>query len=332
MYTKINYLLLCVLCPMIWACSTSESDELSTADSIAETLWNRTDCREFSQERLEAMSDMQVYGDLCENTIFQKYLSLEDETLCRRFEQGSGLLEFYNDAFEKVLREVPGEIVPQGSVKLWQIYNMGYVVKTPEHCFGIDIYHKHAAKIAAYLDFALITHKHDDHYTDVFVEAMTSAGKPVYSNFLENDYRIDTTMTIDVVGDVTMITNIVDHGMAHPSNFVVSYEIDCGASSGNTVIFHIGDCGNYTHLNPVKEVDIFIPHLAVSLDMDKAVNERVKPKMLLMSHIMEMGHPTRHKGYRWSYDRGVQECLKIDPETNFAYLPVWGEMIEYKRK
>ena len=74
-----------------------------------------------------------------------------------------GAYYFYRQAFNKVRKEVKSTKVAPGTVVIWNVYNMGYVVKTPTQTFGIDVVHKHIKELAPALDFVLITHKHHDH-------------------------------------------------------------------------------------------------------------------------------------------------------------------------
>ena len=300
-----------------------ENTDRYTVEALMNAFWTETSYLKFDKRRLEIMDYMQEYADLCSNTAFKAYYAAESEEAAR-MEEGSILL-YHRKALEKVLEELPKAEVLEGEVVLWQVYNMGYVVKTPSHCFGIDVKHKDAAKLAPYLDFLLITHAHEDHYTTDLTEAMMALGKPVYSNFVENEYKVTGKKTIQLVDDIEMEVDITDHN-ATLLNFVVTYQIDCGADTGHCVIFHVGDSYNHKQLNPSKKVNIFIPHLAVGMDMAAAVS-KIKPEMVLMSHILELDHPVTK--WRWSYQYGVARCQELAHDK--VYLPVWGEKINYKK-
>ncbi|MBQ8874470.1 MAG: MBL fold metallo-hydrolase [Bacteroides sp.] len=293
-----------------------------TVKALMNAFWTETSYLKFDKRRLDIMDSMQEYADLCSNTEFKEYYAADEEK-ATRMEEGSILL-YHREALEKVLEELQKEEVPEGKVVLWQVYNMGYIVKTPSHCFGIDVKHKDAAKFAPYLEFLLITHAHEDHYTTDLTDAMTELGKPVYSNFVNNKYKITESKTIKLVDDIEVEVNITDHNATLP-NFVVTYQVDCGEDTGNCVIFHVGDSYNHKQLNPTKEVDIFIPHLAVGMDMAAAV-AKIKPEIVLMSHILEMDHPVSQ--WRWSYQYGVARCQELARDK--VYLPVWGEKINYE--
>ena len=202
---------------------------------------------------------------------------------------------------------------------------MGYVVKTQTQCFGIDLYHKHAERLAPMIDFMMITHNHADHYSKALVAELERQGKPVYSNFLDNGHKV-TTGDEFTVGNISVKVTTVDHN-ATLKNFVNTYEVNCYATKGKPyVFFFTGDAHNYEQLNPTVKVDAFVPHLAVGLNMAEAV-KKINPTIVLMSHILELGHAITK--WRWSYEYGINECEKLQREG--VYLPVWGEKLVMKR-
>ena len=94
-------------------------------------------------------------------------------------------LEKLEKSFEKVFREAR-EVKVEDKPAVWSVYNMGYVVKTREALFSIDLVHRRAPELAPYLDFELVTHNHADHFHPELYHAMDGAGKTVISNFLDN--------------------------------------------------------------------------------------------------------------------------------------------------
>ena len=91
-------------------------------------------------------------------------------------------------AFDKVFEEVRTTVVEDmNRPAVWYLYNMGLIVKTPKTVFSIDLHHRRAEEFAPFLDFALITHNHTDHYTERFKDAMDRVQrKPVVNNFFCN--------------------------------------------------------------------------------------------------------------------------------------------------
>ena len=294
-------------------------------EMLADVMWHQTSYKEITAERRAAMNEMQKYADTFTHTLFNEYLGTTAGTEKEQALEGWGLMQFYNMALEKLLQEIPATKVKKGQVVMWQLYNMGYVVKTDKQCFGIDLYHKHAEKLAPMIDFMLITHNHGDHYSKALVEKLERDGKAVYSNFRDNGHKV-TTGDDFTVGNISIKVTTVDHN-ATLKNFVNTYEVNCYDAKGKDyVIFFTGDAHNYEQLNPTGKVNLFVPHLAVGLNMAKAV-EKIAPTEVLMSHILELGHSITK--WRWSYEYGIAECEKL--ERRGVYLPVWGEMIRLKR-
>ena len=297
-----------------------------TIKELTDIFWYQSSCRNLTEERREAMKEMQTYADTFTHTQFKEYLATPAGSDQERNIGQSGLMKYYNMALDKLLTEIPATKVKKGEVAVWQLYNMGYVIKTKTQCFGIDLYHKYAEKLVPMIDFLLITHNHGDHHDKHLVAEMGKQGKPVYSNFLNNGYQVTTGDSFSI-GNISVKVTTVDHN-ATLKNFVNTYEVNCYAGKKKDyVMFFTGDAHNYQQLNPTGKVDVFIPHLAVGLNMAEAV-KKINPTEVLMSHILELGHAITK--WRWSYEYGINECEKL--QRPGVYLPVWGEKIVLRRK
>lgn len=309
----------------VWLAFAPIASSAQSIEEMTDIFWKQTSCRNLTKERRAAMNGMQTYADNFTHEQFKEYLAEPAGSLQSEAIGQSGLMKFYNMALEKLLVEIPATKVKKGQVAVWQLYNMGYVVKTQTQCFGIDLYHKYAEKLADLIDFMLITHNHSDHHYKPLVAKLEKQGKAVYSNFLDNGYRVTTGDSFDI-GNISIKVTTVDHN-ATLKNFVNTYEVNCYAKKGKEyVMFFTGDAHNYTQLNPTGKVDVFIPHLAVGLNMSEAV-KKINPTEVLMSHILELGHAITK--WRWSYEYGINECEKL--QRPGVYLPVWGEKILLKR-
>ena len=238
---------------------------------------------------------------------------------------------WYDAAFDKVLREVRSESAAPGEVKLWLVYNMGFIVKTPSHCFCIDLHHRRAKELVPYLEFALVTHNHNDHYTYDFLRGMVSAGKKVYSAFWpsKGGYSKEPERELHLADDLTLMTYESDHNSLL-RRFVTPFEIVCKTGNDTCVIFHSGDSCSAEQLHPrSKKVDFHIVHPRVGLDVRKSARDTVKPEVTLISHLQELHH--KFDQWRWSFAVGYEEADKVRSVGRTAYVPMWGEKIIWKR-
>ena len=110
--------------------------------------------------------------------------------------------EYCAGARERVFAEVAAAKIPDGSLRLWRIYNMGYIIKGPTHTVAIDITARPEfyavdggrfvrdtntvvwckadwKRLAELADMIFVTHPHGDHSSRAGIEAFIAAKKPV---------------------------------------------------------------------------------------------------------------------------------------------------------
>ena len=290
------------------------------------TMMYKTNGHDLTPARMDAMETTQAMLNRFPHTEWNAFNAEQDPAKVAALEK-DGTLYFLRKAFDKVKKEVRTTKVKEGTVAVWLLYNMGYIVKTPTTTFAIDLYSKHADELLDMIDFVMITHAHGDHKTKNVVEGMTKRNKPILAAFdIEgaNVMKIEHGKSYDM-GDVTIRTTIGDHNK-RLLNYVTSYEIDCGDNTNNTVIFHTGDSHNYTQLNPQKQVDIFMLHMAVGLKIQKAI-DKIQPHHVFLSHLQELGH--KIEKWRWTFHDALK--LKGNLTHDHIWIPCWGEKIVYDR-
>ena len=100
------------------------------AGRLAEAMW-QTSCANHGWVRERLMERMQPYADSCTHTMWFEHCDAAPGSDLRSSEDGT-IFQFYQSALDKVLDEVAHTSVDYGSVALWHLYNMGYVVKSPQ--------------------------------------------------------------------------------------------------------------------------------------------------------------------------------------------------------
>ena len=265
-------------------------------------------------EATEAVSP-QVYG---------QYLSDGDT---REFKALTAL-EF---AFEKVLREAKETGVTGDVPAIWSVYNMGYIVKTRESLFSIDLNHRRGTELAPLLDFALVTHNHGDHWRKDFYEAMTKQGKIVASNFLDNprfnEMKGGSPKGVGTyrIKDVEIKTSLIDHSDAPWGiDFTMAFEI----KTGKWTLYHTGDSGRGTEpkLNTAwGRPDLWLFFPGCGINTAKAV-EKINAKRIVFGHLWELGHQQKHRGRLDEplVRRALAAARPIVKDTSVAF---WGDRI-----
>ena len=266
-----------------------------------------------SEEReSELIAKWDKATEAVESDVYKTYL-LDGDT------RGLKALEANALAFEKVMREVKATAVTGDVPAIWSVYNMGYIVKTRESLFSIDLNHRRGTEFAPMLDFALITHNHGDHWRKDFYDAMTGQGKIVASNFLDNprfnEMKCDSAKGVGTyrIKDVEIRTSLIDHSdAAWGINFTMAFEIKIG----NWLLYHTGDSGRGT-------LWLFFP--GCGINTAKAV-EKINAKRIVFGHLWELGHKTRHRGRLDEplIRRALAAARPIVKDTSLAF---WGDRI-----
>ncbi|MBP3483145.1 MAG: MBL fold metallo-hydrolase [Alistipes sp.] len=294
--------------------------------SAVKTLMYKTNGHDFTPERIAAMDVVQRMMNNFTTTEWNSYWGTWDWYEVDNMER-FGVPYYLRQSFEKIKKEIKSTKVEKGSVAIWHLYNMGYIIKTPSQVLGIDLRAKRVDELMKFIDVGMITHSHGDHWAMAFVKALSKEGKPLLTNFNIKDVHVTRVKDGEIYefGGIKIRTTIGDHN-SNLKNFVVSYEIDCGEDTNHTVIYHTGDSCNYKQLNPQNPVDIFILHMAVGLKIQAAI-DKIQPKNVFLSHLLELGHSITK--WRWTYDDALMLRDKLEHDN--VWIPVWGEKIVYKK-
>lgn len=292
---------------------------------------NKTSPLKLDEERLALLKSIETYSDPYSSQPFKDYLS-KSESEAEELERTVPIFYAYRAAFDKVLHEVKTTKVKKGTAQVWILYNMGFIVKTPSGCFGIDVNHRLAEEFEPYLDFLCITHNHGDHVNRKLIAAMQSKGKPVLSNFdKESQNYMSQTPTSYRIGDFTIRTDLSDH-LLDPKmpNFVTIYRIECGKDADNFSLLHCGDSGfNPAHFTKVQgPVDMVILRWGAERENNILGNGegQVQTNYAILSHLIEMGHKPFPKG-----QASITQTLKHLPHVKCenTLIPFWGEKITW---
>lgn len=295
----------------------------SEAALTMDTLWLQTTPYDVNTLRKRLFSRIQPWADAMDPEYFKKIVigtTLSDKTYTSMLSY-TPILECYDYAFDRVLEGL-GEPAPaKGEIFIWHVYNMGYVVRTYNQTFAIDVFHRRAAELEPYIDFYLSTHAHNDHKAPALMEAMCAKGKPVVSNYYTASADYCSNKTTDYkFGEISIHSFITPHNYSTTDNMDVTiFQIDCPGG----VILHSGDSNFNASLYDVTlPIDIYIPRYAPNAFQENNIIDLCNPKNVLLSHILELCH-AGISGSRWSLEFGLDRASLL--HCSQTYMPFWGE-------
>lgn len=236
-------------------------------------------------------------------------------------------LDRYDEAFDRVFDEALGTQVKGPGPAVWYVYNMGIVVKTREALFTVDLQHRQSLRFVPHVDFAMVTHNHDDHYDDSYLQALDRAHKTVITNFDDNygaratksgGYtRRPKSFRIKDVGIRTFVTSHNDYLL----DFTMPFEIAVGGYS----IFHSGDSAYVKELERTNvRPDLWLVHPYNGLDAVEGARV-LRPKRTCVVHLQEFGHAKDR--WRWRYADGQKAVGRLREAGFEADMPLWGERL-----
>ena len=272
-------------------------------------------------DEIAAIDLWQRETDLVTPAIYGKYLH-DGKT------GGYASLERLEQAYSKVRREIDETQVTDVPA-VWSVYNMGYVVKTPQAIFSIDLVHRRDCALPPILDFALITHNHGDHFRPEFYNAMNGRRKTVISNFLDNygvaDWRTQGGFTrarkTFRIKDVEVRTSLIDH-----NDYLIGYTIAFEIRVGDFTIYHTGDSGWGTEPKLSTKwgrPDLWLFFPGCGVDVAKAV-ARVKPRRIAFGHLWELGHSVGRLDARMVRAARTSAAAAGCADVS---VPLWGERV-----
>ena len=156
------------------------------------------------------------------------------------------------------------------------------------------------------LDFALITHNHNDHYTERFTHLMDRVQrKTVVNNFFSN-YGVKDRMKFGGytraksktfhIGDVTVITGLCDHN-PYLIDFTTPFEVQIG----NFTLYHSGDCYSHAKLHVSRQPDLWVLHPRCGMDPAKTCAEAIRPKKAVRRVCTRLPQTKSQIAVRWIF-------------------------------
>lgn len=288
-------------------------------------------------EDLKSCSPQTVATAVKRESIIKK---IDDYFSIMSINRSVSLNKFFVRRISAALEEIKNYKVQDG-LKIWSIYNDGFIIKTKTTTFGIDVVTTDSIKgldwdidetlfdnLSSVLDFLLITHSHSDHSDDELIKNMLKKNKKVFV-CKDDEMLYNKKISTFVQGEKFEYNNQLIfpfkgvHVYDNNRNINISYfQIFTDADIN---IIHTGDHDYTQYLNYRNKIDCIIPRLSgvnaeYSIwDYFKVLN-KIEPKVVIPGHIIELSHLPG--GGRGTYKEILSNILTFNIPT---YILMWAE-------
>ncbi len=281
---------------------------------------------EFSFPRKQALL---LFDAVAHNTFYDKTAHLKDFAASRA---------------GKVLADL-GKPMGRG-VRLYKIYNDGFIVRSREITFAVDLNGRAGSilpdevmqSLVDYCSGLFITHNHSDHYDMNVVNMFKAQGKPIYAI---DEFRPDDAEIIHCYPPVPGKSLDIDALLGGKSMKVKIFPGHQGELQDNNYVFYLPNGKTVAHIgdqfldkdmewidNVHKEVDIDVLIMECWINQEPRAIAGYAPKLIISGHEDEMGHTIDHREAFWLTYYKMEEVYKV--KTPYVIMG-WGEWYTYKR-
>jgi len=249
---------------------------------------------------------------------------------------------FYQRFMTRALEQIAAPVTG-GELRVWKMYNMGFVVKTADCCVAFDIHPgarmrpplsgRQLADLAGLVDVVVVSHPHWDHQHRGFIRRMLRAGKTVLlpgrrrpggdpPNVFRSRHALDEPVR---VGPLRL------RGYRGWQRFFVRNHVHLLEIGGYRVV-HTGDNTRmyaYEGLADAPRPDLALVNCWAGY---RTLVQRIRPRLVVTGHENELGHMV---SMRCDYDFTFRdlERLHLAPpngapdqaEKSACAVLSWGE-------
>ncbi len=197
------------------------------------------------------------------------------------------------------------------------------IVKTPETSFSFDLWER-AVDFSPVVDFAVVSHVHDDHYLVSFLKAMAAAQKRVYSTFWTRGALVSGSAALSRAS--LKLEFRASEQVQFKEACLVTIA-DCGPQASGFRIMHTGDANRAAEFRSERRIDLVSsPFDFWDRNPDGGVMAQGGFARMNFDHGLELAHEPG--GWRSPFD---ERYRKIDALgiSGKAFFLTWGESLSF---
>jgi hypothetical protein len=263
-----------------------------------------------------------------------------------RLDHTKAFTDYVEKRFQHVVKKLENETLNKNEIRIHQLYNHGYIIKTPSVTFGFDVIRGGRPQspfvsdavirsLISQCDILFISHEHGDHADKTVAQMFCDQNKNViippglWENMSPKIKHLRgegiITEKIDIPAKNTALTVKVFPGH---QDAVLNNVYAVTSSEGITVMhtgdqYHTGDMQWISRVSEEVEVDVFLVHCWMPA-IEKTI-DGIKPKFIIVGHENEMEHTIDHRESYWL-------AFRCFANVKVPYIVMaWGESFTFSR-
>jgi L-ascorbate metabolism protein UlaG (beta-lactamase superfamily) len=225
-------------------------------------------------------------------------------------------------------------------VRIWSMYNHGFIVKTPSTVFAFDLINGYPSwqyqipdAILEQIQVLFISHRHDDHNDPTIIRAITDFGGQVVMPVEDKHFSQDLVY-LAADEEVTLAgLHIKAYDGLHGNIPVRMYAV---TTPEGLTILHTGDNQTSETLPDDLTVDILLLNAWVNESgsaspvegMRNSIN-KLTPRLTILGHIQELGHLYDPADIRSRLSFEAPLAVDDGSLPGYVSVQVWGEHCDF---
>lgn len=258
----------------------------------------------------------------------------------KKYDNSEALHAYVGSRMRAVISDLAKPV--QSGMKIYKVYNDGFVIRTKSTTLAIDLCGKKGSFIPDSLmrlivdkcDALFISHNHDDHADENVIAMFLAANKPIYA-------------PTEVLASNSSIRHIYPKGMFSEQVVLRNSKIQVNILPGHQddllnniyvitlpegfTVAHLGDQYGKEDMPSLRDVYKKIPSVDALImdcwisDMEEIV-EDFNPRIVITGHENEMGHSIDHREPFWLTYQKMEKIKKP------SLIMGWGEWYSVKSR
>lgn len=257
----------------------------------------------------------------------QAILELDEILIDESLRNSQKVFDFYKSMIQNVNSELNSEV--SEGIRIWMMYNHGFIVKTPENVFAFDLVDGYSVwqtsrsyqlpnQLVNEIEVMFVSHEHNDHEDRTIINKIKNNG-----GYVINTDDVDS-----------IVINGLQIKLHYGKHSVLNRIFEVTTANGYKIV-HTGDNQTSRALPDISDIDLLLLNawvnesgLSTAVEGNRSCINILEPSVMIPGHIQELSHELSYDSrsripYEWSF------LVDDVPIPSIIQVMAWGECYNY---